>query len=64
MAERFKPGDLVQIKSGGPVMTVKWVSSDGKTVNCQWFSGSKLNEGGFSIDSLVVGQKETKKSSG
>jgi uncharacterized protein YodC (DUF2158 family) len=35
MAE-FKIGDLVKLKSGGPVMTVDTLSHDGK-VYCVWY---------------------------
>jgi len=33
----IKPGDVVRLKSGGPLMTVS--SIDGKLVNVCWFSG-------------------------
>lgn len=33
---QFKVGDVVQLKSGGPKMTVAEVLSDGK-LWCQWF---------------------------
>ncbi len=32
----FKIGDLVQLKSGGPVMTVTYL--DGDKVHCRWFN--------------------------
>lgn len=35
---QIKAGDVVMLKSGGPRMTVTWVS-DGKTY-CQWFDGN------------------------
>ena len=41
MAERqqFQPGDVVQLKSGGPAMTVGgWVAED--SVRCHWFDGA------------------------
>lgn len=31
----MKSGDLVQLKSGGPVMTVGWVEHGG--AQCNWF---------------------------
>jgi len=37
----FAPGDVVQLKSGGPVMTVETIDKDGVTgrdaVFCVWF---------------------------
>jgi uncharacterized protein YodC (DUF2158 family) len=42
----FAIGDVVQLKSGGPQMTVKYVedpSPAGSTaVHCVWFDGTKL----------------------
>ncbi|TCM07453.1 DUF2158 domain-containing protein [Sphingomonas sp. PP-CC-3G-468] len=35
----FKPGDLVQLKSGGPVMTVSWSNND--ELGCQWWNDAK-----------------------
>lgn len=34
----FNPGDRVQIKSGGPIMTVERV--DGDSVTCAWMQNS------------------------
>lgn len=37
----FEPGDVVQLKSGGPKMTVEWIEVDqttnAETVACIWF---------------------------
>ena len=52
----FAPGDLVQLKSGGPVMTVEIIDKDGMTgrdaVFCVWFEkvGNKqqVQRDGFS----------------
>jgi uncharacterized protein YodC (DUF2158 family) len=45
----FKPGDLVMLKSGGPVMTmVRWEAAEGAYV-CYWFDvvpGSTQHAGG------------------
>jgi len=39
MAEQtFKPGDVVQLNSGGPAMTV--VDANERSVNCLWFDSS------------------------
>lgn len=38
----FKPGDVVQLKSGGETMTVEEVGDD--YVSCVWFNAKKSNE--------------------
>ena len=49
--KRFKTGDLVQLKSGGPIMTV--TSVDVVTdVSTSWFAGKKLERGTFPYDAL------------
>lgn len=35
--EAFKAGDIVRLKSGGPKMTVKLVSTE-STAHCFWFN--------------------------
>lgn len=40
MAETFKPGDIVRLKSGGPVMTV--LHTDGRSASVGWFVGAEL----------------------
>lgn len=41
MSDTLKPGDVVQLKSGGPHMTVEWVGESamggGIVASCQWF---------------------------
>ena len=36
--QRFKTGDQVQLKSGGPIMTVEKYAGE-NTVTCIWFEG-------------------------
>jgi len=49
----LKVGDIVQLKSGGPEMTVQTVPTEKGTVyKCQWFAGKKLEVGLFPHDSL------------
>ena len=47
----LKVGDIVQLKSGGPIMTVTDVGSDygsvGISVWCVWFVGAKQEKGSF-----------------
>ncbi|WP_279483951.1 YodC family protein [Aureimonas sp. SK2] len=42
MAEKFKPGDIVQLKSGGPKMTVDHLDTGDAWVTVKWFAGSKM----------------------
>lgn len=55
---KYNIGDQVQLKSGGPCMTIneliKHYTSEefeGK-YRCQWFAGKKLDNGVFPEDSL------------
>lgn len=34
----FKLGDIVQLKSGGPVMTVVSDAGNDNKIDCQWFN--------------------------
>lgn len=54
MSDSFKVGDSVQLKSGGPQMTVQFVPRQGASqYTCQWFAGKKLDSGNFPPDSLT-----------
>lgn len=50
-SEQIREGDLVQLKSGGPVMTVVRVNGPG-TLSCKWFKGSKVNTDYFPPSAL------------
>lgn len=56
MAEHYAPGDIVELISGGPKMTVKSssraVASSPPSVTCQWFAGGTLKVGHFHPDSI------------
>lgn len=59
MPSKYKVGDLVKLKSGSPKMTVEQVSEvvpgltgDQSNIECQWFSGTKLQSGWFNPQSL------------
>lgn len=58
MADKFKIGDIVQLKSGGPKMTVTTVLDE--VVRTAWFAGSKNEEGAFPFDAIVIYQEEAK----
>lgn len=54
MEKKFKPGDVVRLKSGGPTMTVqRYVLQAGTEVaECSWFAGTDLHTRDFRDDSL------------
>ena len=37
----FKEGDTVQLKSGGPIMTIGRLENNGQDAVCGWFEGKK-----------------------
>ena len=45
----FAPGDVVRLKSGGPVMTVESLSGEGNSVHCFWFQGSDFTDAGRTL---------------
>ena len=54
MADAFKLGDLVQVKSGGPPMTIDGLPSQTKSMSqspgeywCIWFKGATRDQGSF-----------------
>jgi uncharacterized protein YodC (DUF2158 family) len=58
MEKKFKRGDVVQLKSGGPEMTDGiWDHGDEEKVNCRWFEGKgKSHEEQFFEDELVLAE--------
>jgi len=59
MEPKFKIGDIVQLKSGGPKMTVTNVTR-GEGVHTAWFAGSKRESGYFPFDAINFFKEETK----
>lgn len=56
MAKNLQPGDVVQLKSGGPLMTVQRVAPTGteSSATCLWFSDAgKLENAVFSLATLA-----------
>jgi uncharacterized protein YodC (DUF2158 family) len=49
--EDFEIGDVVQLRSGGPKMTVHSLVSDCDVV-CQWFEGNEVHEKSFPKEAL------------
>jgi uncharacterized protein YodC (DUF2158 family) len=55
----FKIGDIVQLKSGGPKMTV--TSGDSTHIWTSWFAGAKHETARFAVASLNPVVEEEKK---
>jgi uncharacterized protein YodC (DUF2158 family) len=47
----MKPGDQVQLKSGGPIMTIKWIQ--GEEAYCEWFDKSDVKGHVFNLPQLI-----------
>ncbi len=56
--ERFKKGDLVRLRSGGPTMTVN--RYDGKDWDCAWFVDNTFGHATFSEAALVASKDEVR----
>jgi uncharacterized protein YodC (DUF2158 family) len=56
MAQTINAGDVVQLKSGGPLMTVKSVGDNYGTLTawCVWFEGTKKMEGAFPVITIQL----------
>lgn len=50
--QSFKPGDQVQLKSGGPKMTILRETGDRRAWVCAWFVGSKNEQASFEAAAL------------
>jgi uncharacterized protein YodC (DUF2158 family) len=49
--QQFKPGDVVQLKSGGPAMTVGGrVAED--SIRCHWFDGATAKTEIFPVTAI------------
>jgi uncharacterized protein YodC (DUF2158 family) len=55
--ENLKTGDTVQLKSGGPIMTLGGEMASGGW-KCHWFNGKELKEGLFRLDELQKAQPQ------
>ena len=54
MSEAIKAGDVVQLKSGGPKMTVEEIKPWNEIVRvwCNWFDGTNAKADSFPLTSL------------
>jgi uncharacterized protein YodC (DUF2158 family) len=64
----FKVGDLVQLLSGGPLMTVEAIrGGDGvedDSIKCHWFALAQLNKGRFNPATLRLADQMSAKPGG
>ena len=51
---QFQVGDVVQLKSGGPHMTIQYVSKETEDVTCVWFEGTTEKREDFNRRALVT----------
>ena len=49
----FLPGEVVQLRSGGPFMTVIGISNDGDRMGCGWFWAGRYQSNVFSRNQLI-----------
>lgn len=62
---KYEKGELVELKSGGPTMTIESLSMSGAPrYLCQWFAGKKLYDGHFPEESLILAKKDDEKKPG
>lgn len=55
--EKFKPGDVVSLRSGGPRMTIAKV--DAESVFCEWFTDDQQPQSrSFSLTSLKLDDRQ------
>lgn len=59
MTTNFKIGDVVQLKSGGPKMTVSAI--DKGKVFTKWFAGAKSESSYFPLEALILVEDDDKK---
>ena len=58
MADEFQAGDTVELKSGGPQMTIESIHNYGRAdkpdmkAQCVWFEGKKKQEAVFALHTL------------
>ncbi len=47
----FKAGDVVQLASGGPKMTIRWIEDS--EAYCEWFAATENKGAKFALAQLV-----------
>ncbi|MGA1303200.1 MAG: YodC family protein [Cyanobium sp.] len=57
MAE-FKVGDVVQLKSGGPMMTITSIEANHGLLSTTWFDGTRQEKESFPLDAVLHAQNQ------
>lgn len=50
----FSKGDVVQLKSGGPKMTISGTKTVHGMLPCTWFKGASRESGNFDPETIVL----------
>ena len=56
MEQKIKKGDVVELKSGGPDMTVDYCGEN--LSDCSWFVEGQLKQASFQISSLKLSENQ------
>ena len=59
MPNQFNIGDVVQLKSGGPKMTVTRINEE-QHITTAWFAGSKKESGVFPVEAILIVTEQKK----
>jgi uncharacterized protein YodC (DUF2158 family) len=68
VSNQIKEGEIVQLKSGGPAMTVHLVyrpegmQGNPTLASCTWFDGNTFHRMDFNVAELIVGDAPDHKS--
>lgn len=52
--DQIKKGDVVQMKSGGPLMTVTNIGGNGDSAYCEWFDATNPKAKSFDLCALKL----------
>lgn len=50
----YKVGDIVQLISGGPAMTINFINTDTNRIECVWFEGNTQKKDLYTPQALKI----------
>lgn len=59
MSDKFEDGTVVQLNSGGPLMTVGYFDDERNQYYCEWFVKEERKVGFFNGSSLSIYKSES-----